>query len=683
MERHNTHAVSSYSSSSNNHSYDFDNNSSKKTKKINSKKLNLRNLREINEPQLSNIQLKKINSILNKYNIVSEQSQKNEELSKHQKKTENNKEEQEIKLDKNILTTKNNAGEPNKAKRKDSKKSKKKKTKDSNKDKENNKDNKEKGKEENKDNKEEQKKEENKKEDEKIEEIYKKEETTKNDDLKYENEKLKYYVSYRKNIKDTRFNNIQKILDDENKKKIKLKKFYNRNKEKLLIYKEVNVKQDNLVREIKKPPISFITKIFKGLDQQLEEKNQQMEENSGLLLTVKNNYGFYTKQFIRNKEFNKKIKQIKYQKMKEELKDEKIPTFSSINTSSSNSLFKTKSKSKSKKKTFKNKNKIKPKSFGKKKQNLFPKSMKPQRSISVYSKVSKEKSEEGKKSTSKKRKIIIPNIKKKQTYVSNKKIVGVNKDIRKYSFVGKYNGKFSNIQKDIDKKDENKKINENNNEKESREIDFKKFLEQQKIKKSRQIKNYIKKNGINSYNFFYPKEPSPLLSTFKNKYSIYPTLYLDRKNSVDIGVNNNIIINHRHFYKVRYRPRKGKTFYEKENSTNDYLHNHNKNKNNNIHLVDKHYGLEKDCPICRAFQMKILNDDFNSVNYIKSMKYKKLKINENLPRVLSPNSFGFINERDYSSLSRNRNSSAGKSEYVDEYSQIRRNFVAVFDYFNL
>ena len=71
-----------------------------------------------------------------------------------------------------------------------------------------------------------------------------------------------------------------------------------------------------------------------------------MEENSGSLLTVKNNYGFYAKQFIRNKEYNKKIKQVKYQKMKEELKDEKIPTFSSINTSSSNSLFKTKSKSK-------------------------------------------------------------------------------------------------------------------------------------------------------------------------------------------------------------------------------------------------------------------------------------------------------------------------------------------------
>ena len=317
---------------------------------------------------------------------------------------------------------------------------------------------------------------------------------------------------------------------------------------------------------------------------------------------------------------------------------------------------------------------------------MFPKNQKPQRSISVYSKskVSKEKSDEGKKSTSKKRKIIIPNMKKKPMYVSDKKIVGVNKDIRKYSVVNRYNGKFSNMQKDIDKKDENRKINENN-EKENREIDFKKFLEQQKIKKSRQIKNYIKKNGINSYNFFYPKEPSPLLGTFKNKYSIYPTLYLDRKNSVDIGANNNIIINNRHFYKVRCPPRKGKTFYEKENSTkeNDYLHNHNKHKINNMHLVDKHYGLEKDCPICRAFQMKKLNDDFNSVNYIKSMKYKKLKINENMPMALSPNSYGIINERDYSSLSRNRNSSSRKSEYIDEYSQIRRNFVAVFDYFNL
>jgi hypothetical protein len=56
----------------------------------------------------------------------------------------------------------------------------------------------------------------------------------------------------------------------------------------------------------------------------------------------------------------------------------------------------------------------------------------------------------GKKSTSKKRKIIIPNMKKKPMYVSDKKIDGVNKDIRKYSVVNRYNGKFSNIQKNID-----------------------------------------------------------------------------------------------------------------------------------------------------------------------------------------------------------------------------------------
>ena len=691
MERHDTHAVSSYSSSSNNHSYDFDNNNNRKFKKSNTKKLNLRNIGGINEPQLTNDQLKKINSILNKYNISSEQTQKNEQLTKHLQRTENNKEEQETK-DKNVLTTKNNANEneAQRVKRKESKKNKRKKTKESTKDKDNNKgkekENEKEANKDNKENKEEKNNEEIKKEEQKTEEIYKKEEETKKfDDLKYEEEKLKYSVSYRKNAKDTRFNNIQKIIDDENKKKIKIKKLYNRNKEKLLIYKDVNVRQDNLVREIKKPPISFITKTFKGIYQQMEEKIL-MGENTGLLLTVKNNYGFYTKQFVRSKEFTKKVKQIKYQKMKEELKDEKIPTFSSINTSSSNSLYKTKSKSKSKKKTIKSKNKIKSKNFGKKKQNLFPKTSKPQRSISVYSKVSKEKSDEGKKSQSKKKKIIIPNVKKKPKYISEKKLAGVNKNIRKYSVVNRVRGKFNIIQKDIDKKDENIK-NNINNEKENNEVDFKKFLEEQKMKKSRLIKNYIKKNGISSYNFFYPKEPSPLLSTFKSKYNIYPTLNVDRKNSVDIGINNNIIINNRHFYKVKNKPRKGKTFYEKENYSkeNDYLYNHNKNNNNNnnknIHLVDKHYGLEKDCPLCRAFQMKKLKDEFNSMNYIKSMKYKKLKIYENMPRILSPNSFGF--ERDYSSLSRNRNSSTRKSEYIDEYSQIKKNFVAVFDYFNL
>ncbi len=698
MERHDTHVVSSISSSSNNHSYDFENNiNNKKTKKASAKKINLRNSQSVlNEPQLSSIQINKINSILNKYNITSEQTQKNGQLLKYKQRTEDYKEDQEIKLDNNILTTKNNTGEANAHKKKESKKNKKKKPdkiqkdffKENNKEKEiNNENNKDNNKEEQKIEEqkiEEVKKEETiKKEEPKIEDNYKKIETIKNEDIKYDSEKSKNYISYKNNLRDTKFNNIQKIIDDENRRKLRLKKLNNEGKEKLLIYQQVN-KLNNLVREIKKPPISFITKIYKTLNQVMDEKYQkEMEETYGLLLSVKNENGFYTKQYVRNKEYNRKVKQIKNQKMKEELKDEKIPTFSSINTSSSNSLYKTKSKSKSKKKTIKNKGKIKSKNFGKKKQNIFSKTNKPQRSVSVYSRVSKEKSDEGKKSTnSKKRKILIPNVKKKQTYVSDKKSAGVNKNIRKYSVVNRYKGKFSSLGKDSDKKEETKK-NNRNNEKENNELDFKKFLEEQKEKRNKLIKNYIRKNGINSYNFFYPKEPSPLLGTFKNKYSIYPSLNLDRKNSVDMGINNHIIISNRHFYKIKYNGNKGKTFLEKEyfSRENENLNNHN---NNNLHLIDKHYGLEKDCPLCRAFQMKKLKDDYNTMNYIKSMKYKKLKISENMPRLLSPNSFGFINgnERDYSSLSRNRISSTKKSDYIDEYSQIKKNFVVVFDYFN-
>ena len=699
MERHDTHAIlSNNSSSSNNHSYEFDN---RNNKNKNNKKITKRNIEsDLNEPKLSNIQIKKINSILSKYNINSEQSQKYDDLTKYQQKTDNNKEE-EIKLDRNILSTKNFTGEQNNItnnltnnmqntnKRKESKKIKRKKSK-------NNYNNNNTNKENNINiyNEEQFKNNDEKKEETKSEEIKKEEikEEPKYEEIKYDYKKgkkiLKYSLSYKNNARDTRFNNIQKIIDDENKRKIKMQKLNEKKENKLLIYQQVN-KQGNLVRTIKKPPMSFVTKIFKSLyDIRIETTIKQMEADPSLFHSVKNEYGFYTKQIIKNKEYNKKIKIAKYQKIKEELKDEKIPTFSSINTSSSNSLYKTKSKSKSKKKTIKNKTKIKSKNFNKKKPNIFTKYSKPQRSISVYSKVSKEKSEDGKKSLSNKKKPIIPNVKKKQTFISERKLAGVNKNIRKYSVVNRYRGKFSNIQKDLDKtNNENSKKNNiiNNNEKENNEIDFKKFLEEQRLRKNKQIQNYIKKHGINSYNFFYPKEPSPLLSAFKNKYSIYPTLNLDRKNSVDMGMNNNIIINNRHFYRIKSHPKKGKTFYEKESSkkTKDYNEKYFSH-NDNLHLVDKHYGLEKDCPLCRAFKMRISKDDLNTINYIKSMKYKKLNIYENHQKLFSPNSFGLINgsEKDYSSLSRNRNTSARKSEYLDEYSQIRRNFVVLFDYFN-
>ena len=284
---------------------------------------------------------------------------------------------------------------------------------------------------------------------------FKKEEST-IDEFKIgdKNDNFKFSITYRNYIRDTRFNNIQKNIDDEIKRKNK------ENKNKLLIYKPVNI-EGNLIREIKKPPISFITKIFKSL-YDLNNNQNEKEEIPGLLLSVKNNYCFCTKQYIKNKEYAKKLKIIKYQKVKEEMNDEKIPTFSSINTSSSNSLYGTKSKSKNKKKQSKNKNKIKPKNIGKKKQTAF-KNTKYQRSISVYSKVSKEKSDEGKKSVNKKKVFKIAKVKKKPTYISDKKLLGINKNIRKYSVVNRYRGKFSNIQKDMEKNIENEKINININ----------------------------------------------------------------------------------------------------------------------------------------------------------------------------------------------------------------------------
>ena len=666
MERHDTHALS-YSSSSYNHSYDFDNPKKNKNNK-NYKRAISRNIQgRLNEGQLTNIQIKKINSILSKYNINSEQSQKSEGLFKHSKKTDNNKEE-EINLYRNVLSTKNFSGEnnhtlSNKNKKRENKKEKKKKREKSKKDINNI------------DIMDEQKKEELKE--------FKKEEST-IDEFKIgdKNDNFKFSITYRNYIRDTRFNNIQKNIDDEIKRKNK------ENKNKLLIYKPVNI-EGNLIREIKKPPISFITKIFKSL-YDLNNNQNEKEEIPGLLLSVKNNYCFCTKQYIKNKEYAKKLKIIKYQKVKEEMNDEKIPTFSSINTSSSNSLYGTKSKSKNKKKQSKNKNKIKPKNIGKKKQTAF-KNTKYQRSISVYSKVSKEKSDEGKKSVNKKKVFKIAKVKKKPTYISDKKLLGINKNIRKYSVVNRYRGKFSNIQKDMEKNIENEKININiniNKEKENKDNDFKDFLEKQRIKKNKQIRNYIKKNRINSYNLFYPKEPSPLLGIFKSKYNIYSTLNMERKNSVDMGVNNNIIINNRQFYKITSHPKKGKTFYDDNfkkgfDNINNKDNKDSKNKNN-LHLIDKHYGLEKDCPLCRAFQMKKLKEDYYTLNYIKAMKYKKMRINENNQRLLSPNSFGLVNgsEKEYSTLSRNRLTSAKKSEYIDDYSQIRRNFFVLFDYFN-
>lgn len=703
MERHETHALSSHTLSSDNHSYDFGNKNKKgQTININN------NENDFKDERSNYIQIKKINAILSKYNINSEQSQKSNKLNKNNLNTENKKEE-EIKINPKLFdntictTTSKNKTLDNKRKA-DKKKS--------NKSRKSIKTKKEVeiilNKEEVK--KEEQKNEEYKNEEQKNDNEHKKEEQ-KNEDSQYQElhkgkiktfDGLKFSVTYKDFKRETRFNNIDNFLRQENKNRLLMKKNENSNNNKLLIYKSVN-KGGNLIREIKKPPIAFITKIFKN------DINKSTHQNGSpkIRLSIINNFCFMTKQPLQNKEYNKTIKIAKYLRNQEDFKDEKIPSFSSINTSSSNDLGNSKSKSKSKKKKI-SKNKTKPKSKPKNtpkkgKGSLYSKNSKIQKSISLYSKNTKDKSEEGAFKNLKKKKKVIPNIKKKQTMNSAKLIKGVNQDIRKISSVKRYQGKIINLKKEIGKINENEKnnninanINDNNNnninEKDknnTNEINFKKFLEEQRIKRNKQLKNYMKRQGMNSYNFCYPIEPSPLLGLFKKKYNLYPTLNIERKNSVDIGINNDIIIKNKHFYKIRFKPKKMKSFNEKneienakKNIENQNIKLSNHNNNNCIHLIDKHYGIEKDCPLCRAFQMKKLTHGRNNFNYFKSMNYKKYTINSLGLRAQTPSTFNYISVNDnYSNISMNRISSARRTDYIDQYSQIRQNFDILFDYF--
>ena len=206
------------------------------------------------------------------------------------------------------------------------------------------------------------------------------------------------------------------------------------------------------------------------------------------------------------------------------------------------------------------------------------------------------------------------------------------------------------------------------------------------MKRDQRLKNYMKRQGMNSYNIFYPKEPSPLLGIFKKKYNLYPTLNIERKNSVDIGNNNDIIIKNKHFYRIHFKAKKGKSFNGKNESENSKKNLENNNikllNNNNLHLIEKHYGLEQDCPLCRAFQMKKFNHGRNNFNYFTSMKFKKLYINSFGLRVQTQSTFNYMSINDnYSNISLNRISSARRTDYIDQYSQIKQNFDILFDYF--
>ena len=667
-QRHNTHALSSYNSSSNNHSYDFDN----KTKA--DKYIKPISIKE-NMIQISNNQINKVNDILNKYNLISEISSNKEEknLSKIKKRSTLS----DIQYSPRLKKKKNNNNSSSILNEVNSKIIPSSKDKD---------------------------KHEVKLEEQKTEEFINNINNNKFTDSSKNDNKMKEFLAYKNNNRETRFNNIQKYIEDENKMKEKLK---GRRKSKLFMYQQMNNSR-NLVRSIKKPEISFITKIFKNFTMSVT-KNYDMF--SGLKLNVKNNLCFYTKKIIRREEFvivEKKMNKEKYEKLKKEVEAEKIPTFSSINTSSSNNSIsklkikaKTKLKSNLKKKTHKHKTLINKKNT-KRKKLFLPKFNKPLRSISVHSRFSNESNKT--RLTPK-----IPNMKHKYRK-SNKLRNNVGKDTRKYSIITRLQEKFfnkkassntnipnsSSLRNYMNSKSPFKnnllninKIKEEENKDKDKEIgenDFQKFLEEQKIKRNKQIRNFIKKQGMNSYNFFYPKEPSPLLSVFKNQCSVYPTLNINRRSSLEkeekkltkeVNKTNDL-------YSSTYRHEKislKKMREEKEKER--------KREINKMHVIEKHYGNERDCPICRLFKLRreeneeLNNNNNNSSNnnYIKSIKYNKLKAYDKYSGMLSPNPHTGINlKKDFELMSRNRINSARAIVSTNDNPTINKNFNVLYEY---
>ena len=707
IERHNTHELHSITSSSNNHSYFIEtNNKIKENKNEN-----------IIKHTLSNRQINEINDILKKYNLVFNfalDSNRNNNKKNNQKQKNNEKRNSVPKLKPDISSI---IGEE----RSSQKRRKKASIKINNLKKLNTKDNVLKINIDNSKNI-------------KQNNMEKKSEEKKNDFEFKESSKLdinkKDYIialSYKKTNKDTYFNNIKY---EENKIKKKLR---NDKKQKLLIYHQLNDSK-NLLRSINKPNISFITKIFKSYN-----PYDNIDNNfkfPGLKINIKNNLYFVTKTIIHTKKFvppittEKKLNSRKIEKIKkEDEEDEKIPTFSSINTSSSNSIQnirtknKSKTKIKSKRKTFVHQSKISPKSIKKKKKSLYQKNSK--RSVSIYSRMSGEKSET--KKTAASRKSLFPLIQNSKNKDINKKYfekqtLHTNRGNRKYSCISPYSNRFfksinqhKKEEKDIiDNKsirninkfnspfknnllnmnkpteEENTKLKNNSliqdKDKINNELDFKKFLEEQKMKRKNQIRNFMKRKGINSYNFFYPKEPSPLLGIFKNNYSVYPSLYLNSKNSIGLDAKNNTKKQINEYSSHNKKLNKGSKSYRREKISMKQINKENDEKNmNRMHIKEKHYGIEKDCPICRTFKFKIEKIDNDSdMNNTKTTKYNKLRPLSKYAGIFSPKSRSSLNSlNDFTLISRNRLNSSRKSDFLNENEsfRIQKNFNVLFDYF--
>ena len=664
-KRHNTHALSSNNSSSNNHSYEFDN-GNKKEKHERSSSLKDNNI------LISKNQLNKINDILYKYNLISdENSDKENKIKSKIKKIPTNGDILPFQTPKKKKRKKNNNSFINAL----------------------NSDNKEKNK--------------NKDKTEFINEEQKNDDYLKNKfpEIKNPSNKIKKFLSYKIKTKETVFNNIKEFKEELIKSPKRGEKSPKRGNKKspLLSYHRVSNPR-NLLRSIRKPEISFITKEFKNFSTTGNNYNLF----SGLRLNVKNKNFFMTKKLIRRKEFieiEKRMNKEKYKRLKKEMEEEKIPTFSSINTSSSNNSegkmkikAKTKLKSNLKKKNRKHKTTVKHRGVSRRKK-LFAKNInKPIRSISVHSKYSNDNS---KKRLGNK----ISNVKKTFNISNriNNKEMEVNRNIRKYSIVNNLQKKllnkkdFSNNNFDRGKSPRNfsplgnnlininKPTDENNKDKDKQngESDFRKFLDEQRMKRNNQIRNFMKKQGMNSYNFFYPKEPSPLLGLFKNKYSIYPTLNINRKSSIEKGENRLKEVNKTNYINsATYRH--AKINLKKMREQNDKK---NENEINKIHYIDKHYGNEKDCPNCRLLKLKREKEELNDSNnnYISLKKYNRLKISEKHSGIFGPLPRVGINlKKDFELASRNRNknriNSAREFGWSNEDILFNKNYSILYEY---
>ena len=698
---HHTHVISSANSSSQNHSYEFElaNKKLDKENKKNEKK---------NTTQLTKIQIERINDILNKYNLLP--------IDKNTKTIDINKniEEKLSKFEFEINPVKKNIHIINESSS-------------------------ERGKDDNND---ENMTSSNKNKNKKL--IGEMNIDNTNNNINNDKNNFSYSLSFKPIDRETRFNNIEKYNKE--------KKFLDKT-DKLLNFQQI-ITPRHLVRSIIKPELSLITKAYK-------KNRTYFDVRTGLRLNVKNSYDFYTKKIIKriypkiHSVVNKELRIKNLENQKKQIEDEKIPTFSTIKTSSSNSITKVKSKKKEKEKIKSNKirkkiskfksNKISNNLVKNKKQTLMTNSKrlrsisnqskisgnKRLRSISRHSKMSKDKIEETKSVTSRKnrnnkikndnknKKIL--NIKKaNENNKYNYKHIRTSRD-KKFNFIFKFPDKFTNKmknKKNIDNSQinssnslrnfsnfnysfrknllntnkitegENNKLNSSakkDKDKQSNEMDFKKFLEEQKIQKCNQIRNFIKKHGMNSYNFFYPKEPSPLLGIFKKNCSIYPTLNINRRNSIEEEKKYFYSKNDINYSpKINQRNNEIKNYIKEKISMNELKENKISNEYiNNLHLVEKHYGTEKDCPVCKIYIYK--KEGENEKNNSKTVRYNKLRRYNKNTALLNSNSQVNINnnKRDFPFSNRHRINSPERNENFmeDQISQINKNFNILFDYF--